>query len=228
MENLPIAILDIVVIILLLSSGLYSLVRGFTKEALSIGAWVGAVFATLYGFELVLPIVTHFINIPIVAEIVTGTLIFVVVLWLISMLINLFCSQIRESSLVSVDRFMGLIFGIVRGAILACIAWVFLFVFLIPEDSGWPKDVQRAKSRPLLIQSSAILIRLIPDRFQNGVMQDAIRASENAKKAYDSTRTYQQLLTPFSNQIDNSSELGYDQQSRKRLQRAIEAIVNQE
>ncbi|WP_343559694.1 CvpA family protein [Kiloniella sp. b19] len=230
MENLPLSLLDIAVLVVILVSGGFSFMRGLLHEVLSIGAWVGAGFATLYGFHPLLPHVSQFINIPIVAEIATGTVIFVVVLGLLSALIRFFCKHVRESTFGPLDKTLGFLFGLVRGAIIVCIAWVFIFVFLIPESSGWPNDVQKSKTRPLLVQGSAMLIELIPEEFRNAVMIEALNNARKARAAYDATRAYEQLLAPSpespseTQPANSSGETGYDQQSRDDLQKAIENL----
>ena len=45
---MPITLLDIVLIVVMLISGLLAMVRGFMREVLSIIAWVLAAGATLY------------------------------------------------------------------------------------------------------------------------------------------------------------------------------------
>ena len=53
---MPITLLDIVLIVVMLISGLLAMVRGFMREILSIIAWVLAAGATLYAYAKLLPL----------------------------------------------------------------------------------------------------------------------------------------------------------------------------
>jgi len=72
MDNLPINATDILVFAILLISGLLAFFRGFVREVLSVGAWVGAAFATLYGFAHVRPYARDLIGIDMIADIIAG------------------------------------------------------------------------------------------------------------------------------------------------------------
>src|SRR5665647_1726810 len=53
---MPITLLDILLLVVMLISGLLAMIRGFMREILSIGAWGVAALVTLYTYSRVLPI----------------------------------------------------------------------------------------------------------------------------------------------------------------------------
>jgi membrane protein required for colicin V production len=53
---MPITLLDIILLVVMLISGLLAMIRGFMREILSIGAWGIAALVTLYSYSRVLPI----------------------------------------------------------------------------------------------------------------------------------------------------------------------------
>ena len=53
---MPITLLDIILLLVMLISGLLAMIRGFMREILSIGAWIIAALVTLYGYSRVLPV----------------------------------------------------------------------------------------------------------------------------------------------------------------------------
>ena len=53
---MPITLLDIILLVVMLISGLLAMIRGFMREILSIGAWGVAALVTLYSYSRVLPI----------------------------------------------------------------------------------------------------------------------------------------------------------------------------
>ena len=59
---MPITLLDIVLIVVMLISGLLAMVRGFMREVLSIIAWILAAGATLYAYSKLLPLAKQYFN----------------------------------------------------------------------------------------------------------------------------------------------------------------------
>ena len=64
---MPITLLDIVLIVVMLISGLLAMVRGFIREVLSIAGWVLAAAVTLYSYTKLLPYAKQYFNNDIVA-----------------------------------------------------------------------------------------------------------------------------------------------------------------
>jgi hypothetical protein len=96
---MPITLLDIVLIVVMLISGLLAMVRGFMREVLSITAWLLAAAATLYSYSKLLPLAKQYFNNDIVAAVAVVGGVFLVTLlvksrvvlagtgqWLMSML----------------------------------------------------------------------------------------------------------------------------------------------
>jgi membrane protein required for colicin V production len=54
---MPVTLLDILLLVVMLISGLLAMIRGFMREVLSIAAWGLAALATLYGYSRILPTV---------------------------------------------------------------------------------------------------------------------------------------------------------------------------
>ncbi|OUS18417.1 hypothetical protein A9Q97_01030 [Rhodospirillales bacterium 47_12_T64] len=229
MENLPISLFDVAVIGIVVVSGLFALFRGFVHEILSVASWIGAGFVTLWGFHPLLPHVQKFINIPFVAELVTGFALFVITLGLLMVLIRSICRHVRESTFGPLDRSLGFLFGLLRGGIIVCITWIALFVFLMPQEEGWPEDVERAKTRPAIQQGSAVLVKLMPQKFHNETISKVLAQAAAAKQVYDASQTYQQLMNPKSKApTDEGGDSGYNDTMRTQMQKTIEAVSGSE
>ncbi len=57
---MPITMLDILLLVVMLISGLLAMIRGFMREILSIGAWGIAALATLWAYSRVLPMAKQY------------------------------------------------------------------------------------------------------------------------------------------------------------------------
>ena len=90
--------IDIFVIGALLISGAFGYSRGFVHEVLSIAGWVGASFASLYGTPALKHFMIPFIGDEWLAALVTGILIFIGTLIILSLTTRKISSGVKESA----------------------------------------------------------------------------------------------------------------------------------
>ena len=89
--DVPIVIaLDIGIAVLVLISAVLAYVRGLVHEVLSVAGWIGAIFATFYGFPFLHPYARQLITIDIVADFGAGVVIFVLSLVILSLMTRAF------------------------------------------------------------------------------------------------------------------------------------------
>ena len=69
--------LDIGIAVLVLISAVLAYVRGLVHEVLAVAGWIGAIFATFYGFPFLRPFARQLTTIDIVADFGAGIVIFV-------------------------------------------------------------------------------------------------------------------------------------------------------
>ena len=67
----------------------------------------------------------------------------------------------RASGLSPIDRTLGFIFGLARGAFLVCLAYLLLVVSVQPND--WPAWIREAKSEPYLHEGADVLRGFLPE-----------------------------------------------------------------
>ena len=150
MNGLDLAILGVIAL-----SAVFAFARGFVREALSIVAWVGAALITLYGFNHVYAIVVRFVTTPLLADLIAGAGLFVISLIVLTILTGFLARFVQSSALSPIDRTLGLIFGLARGAVLVSLAYLVLDISLPQNDRpGWIKE---AKSEPFLAQGAEML-----------------------------------------------------------------------
>lgn len=168
MSALPINIVDLIVIVVLLLSALLALFRGFVKEVLSILGWVAALAVTYFFFPLARDIARSYIESRIFADIAAGIALFLPTLILCSILTHWISEQVRRASAVSaVDRSLGFLFGLARGALIVVVAW-WIVDRLIPVQTQ-PAWLAEARTRPLAVMgyewgAEMILRQLDPTR----------------------------------------------------------------
>ena len=145
-------------------SAIFAFARGFVREALSIVAWIGAALITLYGFNHVYGLVIRFVTTPLLADLIAGAGLFVISLLVLTVLTGYFARLAQSSALSPIDRTLGLIFGLARGAFLVSLAYLVLDISLPLNDRpGW---IKQAKSEPFLAQGAELLRRALPEPLQ--------------------------------------------------------------
>ncbi len=157
---------DFAVVGLLLVSGFIGIARGFTREILGVAAWIGALFAALYGLVLVRPLLAPYIKTPFIADVVAGVLIFVVALFILGSFSRSISRHVKGSVLGGLDRSLGLIFGVIRGGVILIICY-FVATLFYPKMEKWPADVKDSKSYPYVVDGTDWLKSLMPEDIIN-------------------------------------------------------------
>jgi membrane protein required for colicin V production len=156
--------LDLGVVAVIALSALFAFARGFVREALSIAAWVGAAAIAIYGFNSIYGFTRKFVTTPLLAELVAGAGLFLISLIILTMLTGYVARFVRASAASPIDRTLGLMFGVARGAVLVSLAYLLLETALPSNDR--PSWVTEARSGPYLAQGADLLRRLLPADWQ--------------------------------------------------------------
>jgi membrane protein required for colicin V production len=185
--------LDLIVILVVVCSGLFAFVRGFVRETLSILAWVGAGLVAYYGYEKFKPAVGRLVPNPLAAQLTTAGVLFVVSLLVFSVLVGIVSDRVRTSRLGSVDRSLGLIFGLARGVLVVCVGYIVAVRVIEPGDK-WPPDPEglpgwmaEANSRPYLDKGAKPLADLVPQRLidRGTAATQSVDSAAKAKQQLD-------------------------------------------
>ena len=160
--DLPINPADLIVILTLLLSAIFAFVRGFVREVLSIAAWIGATAITLVYFDDAKSYSDSYIEQELVSGVVAGVTLFVVSLVILSVISHFIAKGVRGSAMNAVDRSLGFLFGLARGALMLCLAYLML-AWAMPREETWPTWLTEARSRPLVAAGAEQLLSLLPE-----------------------------------------------------------------
>ena len=196
---------DIGVAILILVSGLLAFSRGFVKELLSVAAWVGAVVVAIYAFPEVQPYTQDLIAIPIAADATAIGSVFIVALIVFSAITHWIAAHVRDSHFSALDRTLGFLFGLVRGALVVCLLWLLVDWATEPEDR--PPWLTEAQSLPLIQRGADLILDLVPERFKEQGAEAIDEAGEAAREAVeDSVTNEMDRITSPPPQADTETE----------------------
>ena len=237
--------LDLGVIAVVVLSAIFAFARGFVREALSIVAWVGAAMITLRLFDPVEKAVEPMAHNPLLSQLVAGFGLFVGSLIVLTIITSIIARHVRTSSLSAIDRTLGFIFGVARGVLIVCLAYLLLDAAIAKEDR--PAWVQQAKSTRYLQQGADELKVFLPDQLKlrsatagDDVMKDlGNKAAEVLMKAppvqgsQPQPQTQQQAQRPAPATAPDqtarpaSANPAYKDRSRREMDRLIQNNTQQ-
>ncbi|ATU92169.1 CvpA family protein [Phyllobacterium zundukense] len=157
---MPITLLDGILLGITLVSAVLAMVRGFSREVLSVVSWAAAAAAAYLFYKPVVPFLTPYISNDTIAQIAAAGLVFVVTLIVVSIITMKIADFIIDSRIGALDRTLGFLFGAARGVLLVVVAMLF-FNWLVTDRQ--PEWIAQAKSKPMIDSLGAKLIGLLPE-----------------------------------------------------------------
>ena len=128
---------DYAILGILLISSFIRLVRGFVKEALSLAGWIMAFWISLSFAVPLSKLLDTSMADPTLRLIVAFIVLFILTL-IVSAVINFFASRlVQRTGLTGTDRFLGVIFGFLRGALLVSVLVLLAGLTSLPKESWW-------------------------------------------------------------------------------------------
>ncbi len=209
---------DLGVVAVVLLSAVLAFVRGFTRETLAIAGWVAAIAVTIYGFEPVKPFAEQQIEPPWLADTVAGAGLFLVTLLVATIVARTIAVRIQASMLGPVDRSLGFVFGLARGAVLLSLAYL-LLVKVLPADDR-PDWIMEARTLPLIERGTVLLLALTPPSIREPALEAIRAAADEAEKSM----LYDTLSIPGGAPAEGGGEgdVGYKSNDRQELERLLE------
>ena len=160
-------LVDLCVLAVIAVSALLGLSRGMVRELLGLASWTAAGYgAWIYGPEL-MPLTRRAIGNPDLADPSAYVIAFVGLLIVFSLISNLIGRLVSLSALGGLDRTLGLVFGLLRGALLLIIAYIPLAQALPPEK--WPAQVREARSLPFIHDGAVWATAKLPPLYRPNV-----------------------------------------------------------
>ena len=127
---------DYLIIAAIVISAVAGAMRGFLREAISVGAWIVALFLAWHFSELLAPHLGGLLSDPNVQPWAARVIIVVLVLLFGAALGAILGHFVRLSIFSGMDRFLGLVFGVLRGFVLLGV-FVILGQLLELQDEHW-------------------------------------------------------------------------------------------
>jgi len=229
LNNLPINLFDVVVLIVLLISALFAYSRGFVHEVLAIASWLGAAVATFYLFPLLKPLMRSLFNdqlgitIDLAADFTSGVIIFVFAMAAFSVITRTISGHIKKSALNILDRSLGFLFGLLRGALLVAVAYIALELVLPPSKQ--PPWIKGARSMEIIRPAAQYLTSLLPETTGRSLSKSLNKTGDKNKSsdAFDKSDIVKKLISPKPESAPAPTRDGYGKKERGDMERLIES-----
>jgi membrane protein required for colicin V production len=159
---------DVGVGVLVLISAILATARGLTREVLSLATWAGSAAIAIYMWQYHPEIARGYIAEPLVADIATVVVTFIVALIVLHLLTMRIADFVVDSRVGPIDRTLGFVFGVLRGILIAIVITIF-GTWLLPNNL--PPWAANAQTLPQLQTMGNTLISMLPEELEQQVTQ---------------------------------------------------------
>lgn len=160
-------IIDAIVAVVIIVSGILAYSRGLVREVLAIAGWVAAAVIAYIFAPQAEPLMKE---IPILSDVISGSCeismivafaaVFAVALIVASIFTPLFSSAVQRSAVGGIDQALGFFFGVLRGLLLVAIAFVIYDRVVV--GASYPM-VDQSQSAKIFAQLQTTLANNIPE-----------------------------------------------------------------
>ncbi len=153
---------DLAVLSVMVLSCLFAFFRGFIRELLSLGAWIGAGLVTLYYFRDVAAMMKSSVKNDMVAGGLATLGLYILCLFAFTLINSLIMRLFKDSGEVGVlDNALGLAFGAFRGAFLISLAYFLMTIFI--SENTEPSWLKHSTTQPWVERGAVALGQAAPD-----------------------------------------------------------------
>ncbi len=178
MEALGLNLADWFILIVLVASGIISFARGFTKEFLSLFLWLAAFIAAISLEYLATPKINEFIGNAEISKIISYIVVFVIFIFIGGMIIKFISKLIKWSGASGFDRFLGVVFGLMRGSIV-----LFVIFLLLPSGIKTTDLINNSKITPIIQKYAPEIEAYFRELIDNrNVVEEALEIIEPLKQ----------------------------------------------
>jgi len=155
---------DLVVLAVLAVSALLAFMRGLVREVLGLGAWVGAVAAAFWALPYARPRFQEWLGPSQWVDPIAFAGVLLVTLIVLMIIARWIGALVRDSPLGGLDRTLGLVFGLARGAALCILAYI--GAGMVVQVDRWPEPVLNAESVWPVYRGAAWVVQQLPAEFR--------------------------------------------------------------
>lgn len=216
--QLQMNLFDAIVLGVLFFSALISFFRGFIRELLSLLAWVGAAFITLYFVLDVAKFLEPYVKKPMVAAIFATLGTYFVALITISILNSILVRYLKSGSDVGAfDNIFGLMFGVLKGSLIVALGYFLLTVVMGPNKEEYPDWIKTAHSLPLVEKGTSIVVAMMPS-----YLKELATFANKEEEPFNTEEPLEE--SPMPPEGSGAPAQGFDQLDMQKFQDILEDV----
>lgn len=204
-------LVDYGILLVLVLSCVLSTLRGITRELLGLIGWVVSILVANFTAPQIEDPIVDLLQIKGLGAALAWALPFAasVVVWFI--LASVMAPALTRVGFASLDRWLGVLFGVIRGFGLVLIVFV-IAVFGTDGEENLPKIVKDSQSTPLLSRSAHYFSDFVPENYRDQLINNlSYRPPIFDSKASDSLNA---PIEAGKNAINNGMKLFSDEQTK--------------
>ena len=157
---------DYAVIFILVISAIFSTLRGMTREFLGLAGWFISIFIARLTASSVENWLSDFIAVDGLTEVLSWALPFssTAVIWFI--FASLIAPGLKRAGLGALDTWFGVVFGLIRGALLMTVFYIGSVLFVQSEDKLYP-SMKDSQSSPYIRIITSGFAPFLPSDWQS-------------------------------------------------------------
>ena len=156
-------IIDFAALIILVISGILSTLRGMTREIMGLAGWPISILVARISAPYLSPLLEDLIQVEGLRDILAWGIPFVaaVILWFVFS--SLVSPGLSKAGLGSLDRWLGFLFGVLRGYVIVLVVYVGSVMVVAEGENNLPEIVIDAEITPALRGSAHLFAGVLPD-----------------------------------------------------------------
>ncbi|MBX3487515.1 MAG: CvpA family protein [Candidatus Paracaedibacteraceae bacterium] len=182
--------IDLAVLVIMALSCLVGIIRGVTKEILSVFTWIGSAYAAYTFYPMASHFARGYVANPMIADGITGAVLFILFLVLFGIVTVAISNAVKDSMVGGLDRSLGLAFGIFRGVFIICVIEIGFSLFVPREKQS--ELIQTARFTPMVRNGSDEVVSMLPLSVRDMIMSQTQKIQGIAPL----TGTVQDLVVP--------------------------------
>ena len=178
-------LIDYCIITIIFISSIMSMLRGMTREFLGLLGWPIAIFSTYYSQPIINPLIKKIFVVDSISQALSLAIPFAVIVVFWFVIASILSPSLKKAGLKSLDRWLGVFFGLLRGCIIVLLIYTVAAV-VMDGDEHLPKEANNsiftAHIKAGAIALSEYTPEAIKDRITANITKPAISESEELTK----------------------------------------------
>ena len=204
-------LVDYGVALVLIVSAILAMLRGMTRELLGLAGWIASILVANYTAPRLEIAINDALNLGGFGRALGWGIPFAATVVISFIIASLTAPGLTRVGLGSFDRWLGTLFGVIRGVLLVLLLFI-AAVLAVEGENQLPDNIKSAHTMPLMSRGAYHLARFFPTEYQDMIINNvAYRPPFGSGPV---TETIKDSIDAGKNAVVNSMKLLKDEENR--------------